>query len=52
MKAFLQKADDDEFDLPVRFTHVDRNPIWPASTSDRNVIFMGGDAYGILGTKD
>lgn len=51
LKKFIQPRDDQEFDVPLRLLP-DVSPIWPAETSDQNVVFMGGDSYGILGFKN
>jgi hypothetical protein len=52
MRAFLQKQDEAAFDVPVQFSRYDTDAVWPARTSDRSVIFMGGSAYSLLGFRD
>ena len=52
VRKFLCQRDDDEAELPVQVFRYDANPVWPVTTSDKNAIMMGGNAFGLVGARN
>ncbi len=51
VRRFLCSRDDDEAELPVQVLRYDADPFWPATTSDSNIIFAGGNTFGLVGSR-
>lgn len=51
VRKFLRQKDDDEVDLPLQVFRYDVNPYWPATTSDSNIIMLGGNHFGLVGER-
>ena len=50
-RKFLCQRDEDEVELPVQVFKYDASPVWPATTTDKNIIMMGGNTFGLVGTR-
>ena len=51
VRKFFVQEDDDEGEVPVPVLKCDINPVWPASTSDKNFIMTGANTFGLVGTR-
>lgn len=48
MMMFIQKNDNDEFDVPVDLHRFENHPVWPVAAGPNEAIFLGGSSFGLV----
>jgi hypothetical protein len=50
VRQFLCRRDDEEAEMPIQMRG-EASPVWPATTSNSNVILLGGNSFGLVGSR-
>jgi hypothetical protein len=48
MMMFIQQNDRAETQIPLILDRRDPHPVWPAVPYDNQIVFLGGDSYGLV----
>lgn len=50
-KQFLCSRDDEEVELPLYLSRWEASPVWPAQSTKRNIVLLGGNSFGLVGSR-
>jgi hypothetical protein len=52
MRMYLGARDDEEKEVPIQLWRVDNHPFQPAVADRNNMMLLGADTFGLVGTRD
>lgn len=52
IRMYLSAKDDEQVDVPVNLMLWENHPVWPILPKDNGAVFLGGNSFGLVGSKD